>query len=252
MRKFSCRISSNTTASPTNLTAVLNAGKQINQGVELESVWRPTRPLTLSLNVGYLDSYYKNFLINCAIFTFQVGCPPSGVGVLNLADENRPLNAPFWTISENTIYTWDLPSGSLLARAGVDWRSFTKVAVYTPSPTDQPAYRTAQRRPRVHHHRQGVAVLDRRQEPDRPLLPRRRLRLRASAARTRQYLHRRRQPDRLLWSATHGYRDGDLPLLKYAQRGLGQRTLRFAYDPALRAVSRTCRGSKRPRPCCRI
>ncbi len=125
---------------PTNLTAVLNAGKQINQGVELESVWRPTRPLTLSLNVGYLDSYYKNFLINCAIFTFQVGCPPSGVGVLNLADENRPLNAPFWTISENTIYTWDLPSGSLLARAGVDWRSFTKVAVYTPSPTDQPAY----------------------------------------------------------------------------------------------------------------
>ena len=26
---------------PTNVTAVLNAGKQLNQGVELESMWRP-------------------------------------------------------------------------------------------------------------------------------------------------------------------------------------------------------------------
>jgi iron complex outermembrane receptor protein len=124
---------------PTNLTAVLNAGKQINQGLEFESVWKPIRPLTLSLNVGYLDSYYKNFLINCAIFTFQAGCGP-GVGVVNVADENRPLNAPFWNVSENTTYTWDLSSGTLLARVGYDWRSFTKVAVYTPSPTDQPAY----------------------------------------------------------------------------------------------------------------
>jgi iron complex outermembrane receptor protein len=124
---------------PTNLTAVLNAGKQINQGLEFESVWRPIRPLTLSLNVGYLDSYYKNFLINCAIFTFQAGCGP-GVGVVNIANENRPLDAPLWNVSENTTYTWDLPSGTLLARVGYDWRSFSNVAVYTPSPTEQPAY----------------------------------------------------------------------------------------------------------------
>ena len=26
---------------PTNVTAVLNAGKQLNQGVELEAMWRP-------------------------------------------------------------------------------------------------------------------------------------------------------------------------------------------------------------------
>jgi len=30
--------------------------------------------------------------------------------------------------------------GSLLARTGYDWRSFTKVANTTPSVTDQPAY----------------------------------------------------------------------------------------------------------------
>jgi iron complex outermembrane receptor protein len=124
---------------PTNLTAVLNAGKQINQGLELESVWRPLKPLTLGLNLGYLDSYYKDYLIPCNVFTAAPGCGPS-VATVNVADENRPLNAPAWTVSGNVTYAWDLASGSLLARGGYDWRSFTKVANTTPSVTDQPAY----------------------------------------------------------------------------------------------------------------
>jgi iron complex outermembrane receptor protein len=124
---------------PTNLTAVLNAGKQINQGVEIESVWRPIRPLTLGIAVGYLDSYYKDFLVPCNVFTAAPGCGPS-VATINLADENRPLNAPAWTVSPNATYTWELAPGALLARAGYDWRSFTKVANTTPSVTDQPAY----------------------------------------------------------------------------------------------------------------
>ena len=37
---------------PTNVTAVLNAGKQLNKGVELESMWRPVPALTLVFNVG--------------------------------------------------------------------------------------------------------------------------------------------------------------------------------------------------------
>jgi iron complex outermembrane recepter protein len=118
---------------------VLNAGKQINEGAELESVWRPTKPLTLALAVGYLDSYYKDFLIPCSVFTAAPGCGPS-VATLNVADENRPLNAPAWTVSPNATYTWTLAPGSLLARIGYDWRSFTKVANTTPSVTDQPAY----------------------------------------------------------------------------------------------------------------
>jgi iron complex outermembrane receptor protein len=124
---------------PTNLTAELNAGKQINEGVEIESVWRPIKPLTLGLNVGYLDSYYKDFLIPCNVFTLAPGCGPS-VGVVNVADANRPLNAPAWTASGNATYTWDLAAGTLLARVGYDWRSFTKVAATFESPTDQPAY----------------------------------------------------------------------------------------------------------------
>jgi iron complex outermembrane recepter protein len=124
---------------PTNLTAVLNAGKQINQGLELEAVWRPVKPLTLGLNVGYLDSYYKDFVVPCNPFTFQPGCGP-GVTTVNAENSNRPINAPTWTVSANATYTWDLSPGSLLARAGYDWRSFTKVANTIASPTDQPAY----------------------------------------------------------------------------------------------------------------
>lgn len=124
---------------PTNLTAVLNAGKQINEGLELETVWRPLKALTLGFNGGYLDSYYKDFLVPCNPFTFQPGCGP-GVTTVNAADSNRPINAPTWTLSGNAGYTWDLAQGSLLARAGYDWRSFTKVANTIQSVTDQPAY----------------------------------------------------------------------------------------------------------------
>jgi iron complex outermembrane receptor protein len=126
-------------AAPTNLTAVLNAGKQINRGAELQSAWRPTRHLTLALNTGYLDSYYEDYLVPCNVFTAAPGCAP-GVGSVNLASENRPLNAPSWTVSGNAVYTWDFRPGTVLARVGYDWRSFTKVANTTPSVTDQPAY----------------------------------------------------------------------------------------------------------------
>jgi iron complex outermembrane receptor protein len=102
-------------------------------------VWRPTKPLTLGLNVGYLDSYYKDFLIACNVFTAAAGCG-SSVGTVNVADANRPINAPTWTVSGNGTYTWDLAYGSLLARLGYDWRSFIKVAATFESPTDQPAY----------------------------------------------------------------------------------------------------------------
>jgi iron complex outermembrane recepter protein len=122
---------------PQNVTAVLNAGKQINQGVEIESAWRPVKEFTAGINVGYLDSYYQDFLIGCTAFT--PGCtansPPQ-----NIADLNRPINAPTWTVATNAVYTWQLPAGALLARAGWDWRSFTKVANTTASVTDQPAY----------------------------------------------------------------------------------------------------------------
>jgi len=124
---------------PQNLTAVLNAGKQVNEGASLESAWRASRALTVGLNVGYLDSYFKDYLVPCSVFTAAPGCA-SGASSINIADQNHPLNAPHWTVSANATYTWYLHSGNLVARAGYDWRSFTKVALTEPSPTDQPAY----------------------------------------------------------------------------------------------------------------
>jgi len=122
---------------PQNVTAVLNAGKQMNRGVEIESAWRPLKALTAQVNVGYLDSYYQDFLIGCTKLTpgCTVNSPPQ-----NIADLNRPINAPTWTVAAKAAYTWQLPAGALLARAGWDWRSFTKVANTTASVTDQPAY----------------------------------------------------------------------------------------------------------------
>jgi iron complex outermembrane receptor protein len=122
---------------PQNVTAVLNAGKQLNQGVEIQSVWRPIRQFTFGLNVGYLDAYYEDFLVGCTAGV--AGCTANSPPI-NVADQNRPINAPAWTVSGNAVYTWDLASGTLLARAGYDWRSFTKVANTTASVTDQPAY----------------------------------------------------------------------------------------------------------------
>jgi len=122
---------------PENVTAVLNAGKQMNQGVEVEAVWHPTREWTLGLNAGYLDAYYQDFLVSCTAGT--PGCTTNSPPV-NVANQNRPVNAPAWTLSGNLGYTWDVGSGSVLAHVGYDWRSFTKVANTTPSVTDQSAY----------------------------------------------------------------------------------------------------------------
>jgi iron complex outermembrane recepter protein len=123
---------------PTNVTAVLNAGKQINQGAEFESTWRPLAPLSFVTNVGYLDSYYQHVqgCIPGSHFPPGVPCDPN----LDVAHLNHPLNAPLWTISLATNYTWTLGPGVLMAHADWNYRTFVKVAITTASFTDQPAY----------------------------------------------------------------------------------------------------------------
>jgi iron complex outermembrane recepter protein len=117
---------------PTNVTAVLNAGKQLNEGAELESVWRPIKPLILTLNLGYLNSRFEDFLIGCT--------PPSAGCTVNATAFNRPINAPRWTSSLTGQYQWTLSRGALLAHIGYQYRSLTKVANTFASVTDQPAY----------------------------------------------------------------------------------------------------------------
>jgi iron complex outermembrane recepter protein len=130
---------------PSNVTFTTNAGKQINEGAELQSAWRATRALTFGANVGYLDSYYKNYVVPCNIFplTPQItpGCTP-GVTAVDLSAEQAPLNAPHWTVSEYQSYTWNFAAGSLAARAGFDYRTYAHTAstITAWNATDQPGY----------------------------------------------------------------------------------------------------------------
>ncbi len=202
-----------------NLTAELNAGKQVNQGVELESVWRPTKALTIGLNVGYLDSYYLNFLIPCNVFTAAAGCA-GNTGNVNVANENRPINAPMWTVSDEC----DLYLGSrlgILARARrLRLAQLHESRGHVRKPDRSAGLRPAQRGPCLHDDEQGLALLDRRQESDRQVLPRRRLRL------------WRDRPNRLLRPAAHDHGDRAVPLLSTDGAGSGSGRFQVQLDPA--------------------
>jgi iron complex outermembrane receptor protein len=114
------------------VTAVLNAGKQLNKGVELESVWRPIPALTLALNVGYLDAEFEEFLVGCT--------PPAAGCTRDISSLNEPINSPEWTGFLGGTYRWELGGGDLAAHVGYQYRSKTKVANTTVSITDQDAY----------------------------------------------------------------------------------------------------------------
>jgi len=131
--------------SVSNVTYTDNAGKQINEGAELQTAWKATPALTFGANVGYLDSYYEDFTVPCNVFpltpTLTPGCTP-GVTAVNEAKYNYPMNAPHWTFSEYQTYTWALPSGSLTARLAYDYRTYAKTGVTLAAwtATDQPGY----------------------------------------------------------------------------------------------------------------
>ena len=117
---------------PTNVTAVLNAGKALNKGAELESIWQPLPALTMVLNVGYLDAKFEEFLVGCT--------PPADGCHTDISSLNEPINAPDWTTFLGATYRWELGVGDLAAHLGYQYRGKTKVANTTPSITDQDAY----------------------------------------------------------------------------------------------------------------
>jgi iron complex outermembrane receptor protein len=116
----------------TNVTAVLNAGKALNKGVELESIWQPVPALTMVLNVGYLDAKFEEFLVGCV--------PPALNCHRDVSSINEPINAPDWTSFLGATYRWELGVGDVAAHLGYQYRSKTKVANTTVSITDQDAY----------------------------------------------------------------------------------------------------------------
>jgi len=119
---------------PSNATAVLNAGKQVNQGVELEATWRPVDFFTLSTVVGYLDADVKEFFASN---------PASPGTIVNYESVTPVINAPEWTFAADAQFRFDVAGGTAVARAGYQWRDDTSIApppFTLTSPTDQPSY----------------------------------------------------------------------------------------------------------------
>lgn len=117
---------------PTNVTAVLNAGAQTNQGLELEALWLPAEQLNFIANLGFLDA---------EIDEFETSDPANPGMIIDVSDLNEPINAPDFTAYIAALFNQDLATGGkLTARLGYQYRDDTKVANTIMSVTDQEAY----------------------------------------------------------------------------------------------------------------
>jgi hypothetical protein len=197
------------------LTAVLNAGKQINQGVEIESVWRPTQAADVRAQRRLPRFLLRGFSRSVQRVHGRARLRPasrtSTLPTREPADQRADLDA------SGTPPTRGIWLRRTAGARGYDWRSFTKVANTTPSVTDQPAYgcsTPASRSPR--RARRGASRSTARTSPTGTTAsPATTSAVRRSGLRI---LHRRPQPDRLLWPAAHVFRNGDVPFLKVVRR----------------------------------
>lgn len=116
---------------PTNVTAVQNAGKQINQGIEIESVWTPNDFFRLSAMVGFLDADITRFLSS----------DPANPGtIIDISDSVDPLFSPDMTGQLNSEFFWGMFDGEGYARLSYSYTDDLKTMNLTPSVGDQPAY----------------------------------------------------------------------------------------------------------------
>lgn len=89
-----------------------NAGKQRTWGVELESVFRPTEPLSINFAVTWLDPTYVSF-------------PLSTVGDLT---GTRPSGIPEWTVVVGGQYVHELGNGdAIVARTTYHFESDAQI-----------------------------------------------------------------------------------------------------------------------------
>jgi iron complex outermembrane receptor protein len=110
-----------TTFNPTTVVfGVINAGKQITQGVDIDATYLATENLTLSLKVEYLDARYKDFSgANCAANSGE-SVNANGECVL---DGERMEYAPNWSGSVAADYVYPLNSGEVYAHANLAFKT---------------------------------------------------------------------------------------------------------------------------------
>lgn len=92
---------------------VRNATNAAIRGSELELMARPTRDLEVWGFLAYLDATYRG---SFATFDPIAGTPTD-------ADGNRLNNAPEWSASLSSRYTWRLPTGDFAVRGEVTAKS---------------------------------------------------------------------------------------------------------------------------------
>ena len=112
---------------PSFCGVVSNAGKARMQGLEFEGRAN-LGPITLSGSVGYIDAKFQKYITNIASVPTDV------------AAYRKVQNTPAWTGNAQASYTADLGEGSLIATAGVSFKSKT-YQFEIPNPyLDQDAY----------------------------------------------------------------------------------------------------------------
>lgn len=116
---------------PTNVTAVVNAGKQKNKGVEIESIWRANEYVQLTAMLGFLDADITEFLSS----------DPANPGtIIDISDNVDPLFSPDLTALLSAEFFWGMGSGDGYGRVSYSYTDDLKTMNLTPSVGDQPSY----------------------------------------------------------------------------------------------------------------
>lgn len=108
-----------------------NAGQSTIQGAELELIMIPIDRLELSLNYGYLDAEFDEYMDICT--SNSTDCPAGTPlnGAYEAKDIYKVPSAPRNTVSLGITHTYPLPVGELLTQ--LDW-SYTDSYVIYPQP----------------------------------------------------------------------------------------------------------------------
>jgi iron complex outermembrane receptor protein len=118
---------------PTNATAVLNAGKQENKGLEIETVWQTNDNVRLTAMLGFLDADITEFL----------AADPDNPGeIIDLSDTSDPLFSPDLTALLSAEFFWGMGSGEGYGRLSYTYTDDLKTSNLRPSVGDQDAYGT--------------------------------------------------------------------------------------------------------------
>lgn len=116
---------------PTNVTAVLNAGEQVNKGLEFETMWMPNEYFRLSAMVGLLDAEITEFLSSD---------PANPGNIIDISNNVEPLFSPDMTGQLTSEFFWGMGNGEGYGRVGYSYIDDIKTMNLIPSVGDQPGY----------------------------------------------------------------------------------------------------------------